>query len=70
MNKTELIQYIDGIIKAEYGGSQAAFANANKLSKQYLCDVMKGRREPGQKIFHTIGVRKVVSYVLIDCSDH
>lgn len=43
-------------------GSQKNFAERHDISEQYLSDVLRGRREPGQKILDAIGVERVVVY--------
>ena len=43
-------------------GSQKAWADTNGLSPQYVCDVLQGRREPGDSILSALGLKKVVTY--------
>lgn len=43
-------------------GSQKAFAQAHHISEQYLSDVLRGRREPGQKILDALGVERIIRY--------
>lgn len=43
-------------------GSQDKAARDLGVSSQYLCDVMKGRREPGKKLLDGLGYRRVVLY--------
>ena len=43
-------------------GSQQAFAKAHGISPQYLSDVLRGRRDPGQKLLDAMGLKRVVSY--------
>lgn len=43
-------------------GSQKAVAKKLKVSQQYLNDVLRGRREAGDKILHPLGLKKVISY--------
>ena len=43
--------------------SQQALAAQLKVSPQYLSDVLAGRREPGQKILHALGLKREVQYV-------
>jgi transcriptional regulator with XRE-family HTH domain len=43
-------------------GSQQAFARQCDISAQYINDVLRGRREPGQKILTALGVERVVTY--------
>jgi hypothetical protein len=47
-------------------GSQAAYARQQGISLQYVNDVMRGRRELGQKVLDALGVERVVSYRLLD----
>jgi hypothetical protein len=62
MNKQELIAYIQSVIDTKYAGLQLGFAQDKNLSAAYVNDVLRGRREPGQKILDAVGVEKVVSY--------
>lgn len=50
-------------------GSQAAFARQHGVSLQYVNDVIRGRRDIGQKILAVLGVERVVLYRLIDSVD-
>jgi hypothetical protein len=43
-------------------GSQRAFADQHKISLQYVNDVLRGRRDPGQKILDALGIDRVVIY--------
>lgn len=43
-------------------GTQAAWCKANGVSPAYLCDVMNGRREPGDKILRALGWKRVITY--------
>lgn len=43
-------------------GSQQAFAERERISTQYVSDVLHGRREPGQKLLDTLGLDRVVRY--------
>lgn len=42
--------------------SQKAFAEQAAISAAYVCDVLKGRREPGEAICRALGVERVISY--------
>lgn len=42
--------------------TQRAVADDLELSEQYVCDVLKGRREPGRKMLRALGIRRIVSY--------
>lgn len=42
----------------EANGNRAAWARANKLSAQYVNDVLVGRREPGDKILAALGLER------------
>lgn len=64
MNREEINTYIKGFIAANYNGSQKEFAEKNDLSATYVTDVLRNRRDPGQKILDAIGVEKVVRYEL------
>jgi len=44
-------------------GSQKLFAQQHGLSPQYVGDVLKLRREPGDAILDALGLRKVTYYV-------
>lgn len=43
-------------------GSQKAWAKEAGVSVQYVCDVLHGRREPGDAICSALGLRRVVTY--------
>lgn len=43
-------------------GQQKLFAQKAGISQQYLGDVLRGRREPGEAILSALGLRKVVYY--------
>ena len=49
-------------IEVQRCGSQKAFAHAHNLSEQYLSEVLRGSRQPGQKILDAMGYERVVSY--------
>lgn len=44
-------------------GSQRAFAEAKGVSPQYITDVLRRKREPGQMVLDALGLKKVVTYV-------
>lgn len=43
-------------------GSQKDFAQQHGISEQYLSDVLRSRREPGQKILDALSLERVVRY--------
>lgn len=43
-------------------GSQRTFAEQHKMALQYVNDVLRGRRRPGQKILDALGVERVCFY--------
>ena len=43
-------------------GGQKAWAAKHGVSAQYVCDVLQGRREPGDGICIGLGIRRVVTY--------
>lgn len=53
----EMLQ--DAVIKA---GSQQAFAEKAGISQQYLSDLIKGRRTPGDAVLKALGLRKTIYY--------
>lgn len=46
----------------ERAGSQKRWAQINGVSDAYVCDVLSGRREPGDAILNGLGLERVVSY--------
>lgn len=61
MSHEQFLKYISSeVAKA---GSQQAFALRVGISKQYLCDVLKGRREPGRKLLDGVGFVLKVLYI-------
>lgn len=47
-------------------GSQKAMAAHYGIGQAFLSEVLRGRREPGDKIPAALGFRKVISYEVID----
>lgn len=43
-------------------GSQAAFADSRGISRQYLGDILKGRRDMSGKILKALGLTKIVEF--------
>lgn len=43
-------------------GSQKQWAREHDVSEQLLSDVLKGRRDVGNKVLEALGYRKVVLY--------
>lgn len=43
-------------------GSQQAWACANGISPQFVCDVLQGRRAPSDRLARALGYRRVVSF--------
>lgn len=42
--------------------TQSAFAKQIGIGESYLCDILKGRREPGPTFLEAMELRKVVTY--------
>ena len=42
--------------------SQKSVATKLGFSQQYLCDVLRGRKEPGAKILDALGLERVITY--------
>jgi len=43
-------------------GNQTQAAAQWEISKQYLGELLKGTREPGEAILNTLGLKKIVLY--------
>lgn len=43
-------------------GSQAAFADAHKIARSYVCDVVTGRRDMSGKILPALGLKKIIEF--------
>ena len=50
-------------------GGQKAWAAANGVSPQYVCDCLKGRREIGESIARPLGMLPVTVYVSARLAD-
>ena len=48
--------------QANEAGSQKLLAEKMGVTPQYITDILKGRREPGEAVLKPLGLRKVVSY--------
>lgn len=53
LTTTELLEVLALRVKA--AGSQRRFAEEVGVSQAYLCDVIRGRREPGPKLAAALG---------------
>lgn len=60
----QLILYMQ--MQIALAGSQKAFAKQCGISEQYLTDILKLRREPGEKILKALGWNRVVMYTMVD----
>lgn len=43
-------------------GGQSAWADLHNVSPQYVCDVLKGRRDVGAAISEALGLQRVIFY--------
>lgn len=43
-------------------GTQAAFADAFKMSRPYVSDMVSGRKDLSKKILDALGLERVVTY--------
>ena len=43
-------------------GSASAFGRQHGISASYICDALKGRRHPGQKILQALKIEEVTTY--------
>ena len=48
--------------ECHHNGGRSAWASANGVSPQCVCDVLMGRREPGKAILRALGLERVVTY--------
>jgi len=48
--------------EAKKAGSQKNYAEVLGISAQYFGDVIKGRREPGEKLLSALGLKRVVTF--------
>jgi len=55
-----LLEVLQGRVRQD--GSQKATAQRLGISEQYLCDVLKRRREPGYKLLRSMGFRRICVY--------
>lgn len=54
------------LIRGRIGnGRQVEIAKLWGISPSYLCDVLKGQREPGEKILKPLGLERKINYVRI-----
>jgi len=54
--------YAELRIECAKAGGQANWAATNGISKQYVCDVLNARRDPGPKILKVLGLKSRVVY--------
>lgn len=60
MNRMAVVAALAAYVKK--AGSQHLAAEQLGISDAYLCDIKKGRREPGPKLLNALGLRRVVEY--------
>lgn len=60
MNEQDVLDRLRAAI--ELAGSQKRFAEQHGISLQYVNDVLRKRREPGQKILDALGIERFVNY--------
>ena len=48
--------------ECEKAGSVAAWADGHALSPQYVGDVLRGRRDPGESIASSLGLERVIMW--------
>ena len=60
MTHDDILANIESLI--EIYGSARALANHWGISVQYLCDIRKGRRQPGNAVLSPMGLTKHVTY--------
>lgn len=49
--------------RCEEAGTQKAFAESHGVSPQYVADVLRMKREPGEAMLGALGLRKVIVYM-------
>jgi hypothetical protein len=60
MTPEEFLTYLRQ--QAQAHGSQKALAAHLRINPAWLSDILRGRRDPGQKLLEALGFRRVVSY--------
>lgn len=56
------LELIEWLRKDSEKETQKALAKRLGISAQYLSDILKGRREPGQKMLDALGLERVITY--------
>lgn len=60
ITKDELITII--VSQVQLSGSVSALSKKLGVSLSYLSDVLRGTREPGEKVLNSIGYKRVVLF--------
>ena len=60
LTKAQLLELVRSAVEA--AGTQKALAERYGISEQYLTDVLRGRREPGEKLLSALGYERVILY--------
>jgi hypothetical protein len=63
MTRDEAMTILRNHIEKE--GSMRAFADKHDFNVSFISDIMRGRREPSERILLAVGVKKVVTYEFI-----
>jgi hypothetical protein len=61
LSEDEMRRVLEAVVHD--AGSQKAWARANGLSEQYVCDCLKGRRAIGFSIARALGYQPITVYV-------
>lgn len=67
MTEQQVVEKLNAACVA--AGGQKAFSKTNNISMQYVNDVLRGRRAPGDLILAALKIRRIVTYEEIDHTD-
>jgi plasmid maintenance system antidote protein VapI len=62
MDTDEFIEYLKQEIILKHGGSQKKMAQWLGVSEMYLSEVLRGLKEPGEKITKPLKLKRVITY--------
>jgi len=62
MNLTDVLAELKKDIGRTDQGTAKRWAQFNNVSAAYVCDVLAGRRDPGEKILDALGIERITLY--------
>lgn len=56
------VENVRAMLATKAGENRSEYARKNGLSPSYINEIIKGTREPGDKVLKVLGLERVVTY--------